>query len=81
VREWMEEYVPGWLLGLMDWPGYRLRGRCWAVGCGRPMLLHTPWRLYDCERIPMAVVLNTERYAELVDLDTDRPEPAATIVV
>jgi hypothetical protein len=80
VREWMEAHHPR-LLGLLDWPAYRLLGRCWAEGCGRPMILHTPWRLYDCERTPMAIVLNQDRYAELVGVDLDQADPAATIVL
>ena len=78
MREWMEANHPR-LLCLIDWPAYRLLGRCWAEGCGRPMVLHSPWRLYACERTPMAIVLNEERYAELVGVD--QAEPAATIVV
>lgn len=80
MREWMAAHHPR-LLGLIDRPAYRLRGRCWASGCGRPMILHTPWRLYDCQRMPMAIVLDQERYAELVGVDADQAEPAATIIV
>jgi hypothetical protein len=80
MRDWLEQYAPG-LLGLYDWPRYRFGGRCWAVGCGRPMLLHTPWRLYDCERTPQAITLNRERYAELAGADAEQPEPAASMVV
>ena len=76
----MEAHHPR-LLGLLDWPAYRLLGRCWAEGCGRPMILHSPWRLYACERTPLAIVLNEERYAELVGADAERPEPTATVVV
>jgi hypothetical protein len=81
VREWMEVHHPR-LLGLLDWPRYRLSfERCWAEGCGRPMILHSPWRLYICENTPMAIVLNEERYAELVGADAEQPEPTATVVV
>jgi hypothetical protein len=70
------------LLGLLDWPRYRLSFEpCWAEGCGRRMILHTPWRLYACERTPQAIVLNEERYAELVGADASQPEAATTIVV
>jgi hypothetical protein len=65
MRQWMEDHHPK-LIGLWDWPRYRLFSRCWAQGCGRPMILHSPWRLDVCERTPMAIVLNEERYAELV---------------
>jgi hypothetical protein len=81
VREWMEAHHPR-LLGLIDWPRYRFSFEpCWAEGCGRPMILHSPWRFYICENTPMAIVLNEERYAELVGADQDQPEPAATVVV
>ena len=59
LREWMARHHPR-LLGLIDWPGYRLRGRCWAEGCGRLMALHSPRRLYACESTPMAIAF-TER--------------------
>lgn len=45
------------LLGVWHWPEYRLLGRCWAQGCGRLMILHSPWALYDCSRTPMAITL------------------------
>jgi hypothetical protein len=31
--------------------------------------------------MPMAIVLDQERYAELVGVDADQAEPAATIIV
>ena len=45
LREWIDEHLPAWALGAYDWPRYRLFGRCWAEGCGRPMILHTPGQL------------------------------------
>jgi hypothetical protein len=57
------------LIGVWHWPGYRLVGRCWAEGCGRLMILHTPWALYICERTPMAIAFTEQgeaRYQELV---------------
>jgi hypothetical protein len=65
---------------VLDWPAYRFLGCCWAQGCGRPMILHSPWRLYDCQRTPMAIVLNEDRHAELVGADQDQPEPTAIVV-
>jgi hypothetical protein len=76
IREWLEEHHPR-LLAVYDWPGYRLLGRCWAQGCGRPMILHSPWALYACERTPMAIAITEQgmaRYAELVGEPVD---PAA----
>jgi hypothetical protein len=80
LREWIDANVPPWLLGLIDWPGYRLRGRCWAEGCGRLMALHSPWRLYACERTPMAVAF-TEQGEALADaLERERASHLPALV-
>jgi hypothetical protein len=68
----MEQRLPPWLLGLIDWPSYRLLGRCWAAGCGRPMALHSPWRLLICEGTPMAIAF-TER-GEALAAELEREE-------
>jgi hypothetical protein len=65
----MDVHLPPWLLGVIDWPGYRLFGDCWAEDCpvsGRRMILHTPQQLRRCAGMPMAIVLNEARYADLV---------------
>jgi hypothetical protein len=49
----MDEHLPWWVLGVIDWPGYRVFSRCWV--CGRLMVLHTPWALFVCERTPMPI--------------------------
>jgi hypothetical protein len=42
----------------LDWLRVRLTGgRCYAQGCGRLLLLHTPWRSRRCARAPLAVRL------------------------
>jgi hypothetical protein len=86
VREWMDANLPWWVLGVIDWPRYRLFGRCWP--CGRLMILHTPWALFVCERVPMPIEITEQGMAllqaeaELADLpDTDwkiAPAPQAT---
>lgn len=53
MRDWMDEHLPWWVLGVIDWPRYRLFSRCWP--CGRLMVLHTPWALFVCERTPMPI--------------------------
>jgi hypothetical protein len=71
----MDEHLPSWLLGVIDWPGYRLRGRCWAQGCGRLMILHSPRQERRCAGTPMAIEL-TERgwlYGEGIDPDSVVP--------
>lgn len=63
LREWMDEHVPPWLLGVIDWPGYRLLGRCMA--CGRLVVLHTPWALYVCERTALPIEITDKGWALL----------------
>jgi hypothetical protein len=56
-------------MAVVDWPGYRLFGRCWAEGCGRLNILHSPWALYICERTPMAIRITPQgeaRYQQMV---------------
>jgi hypothetical protein len=49
------------LEGIWNWPRYRLfGGRCWAEGCGRLIVLHSPWALYICERTPMGISITPE---------------------
>jgi hypothetical protein len=66
----MDEHLPWWVLGLIDWPAYRLFSECWAEECPVPSrrnILHSPAQLRRCERTPMAIVLNEACYAELAD--------------
>ena len=44
------------LLGLR----YRLLGRCWAKGCGRLIVLHTPRQLDRCLDTPVGLVLTDQ---------------------
>jgi hypothetical protein len=60
LRDRLERQLPAWLMGVLDWPGYRLFGRCWAQGCGRLVILHSPWALYLCERTPIAISITPE---------------------
>jgi len=41
---------------IADWLRARF-SRCYAQGCGRRLLLHTPWRAYRCHRAPLGVTL------------------------
>ena len=66
IRDWLEQRLPPRLLGVVDWPAYRLAGRCWAEGCGRRMVAHTPRRLRRCERTPLAVQLTEQGIARTV---------------
>jgi hypothetical protein len=76
LRDWMDKHLPWWVLGVIDWPRYRLFSRCFV--CGRLMALHTPWALFVCERTPMPIEITEkgnallEAEARLADLpDTD----------
>jgi hypothetical protein len=59
----MDEHLPGWLLGLIDWPRYRLFGRC--IPCGRLLILHTPWALYVCERTSLPIEITEQGWEQL----------------
>ena len=71
----MEEHLPKWLLGLIDWPGYRLFSECWAEDCpvwNRRMVLHSPRQERRCAGTPIAISL-TERgwlYGEGIEPDS-----------
>jgi hypothetical protein len=36
------------------------------MGCGRLMILHSPWAVYDCSRTPMAISLTEQGMARVV---------------
>jgi len=72
----MEDHHPR-LIGVLDWPRYRLVGRCWAQGCGRLMILHTPWALYICERTPMGIVITDKGRELAAELEGRAEIPAA----
>jgi hypothetical protein len=75
LREWMDRHLPSWLLGVIDWPGYRLFGECWAEDCPVPSrrnIDHSRRQLAECEGTPMAIEL-TERgwlYGEGIEPDS-----------
>jgi len=55
---------------------YRLFGRCWAKGCGRLMLLHTPRQLERCLDTPLALVL-TDKGRRRLGLQPDSVVPVS----
>ena len=77
MREWMDEHLPWWLLGMIDWPKYRLFSRCWI--CGRPMVLHTPWALFVCERVPMPIEITDKGWELLAESEPVVPVTAREI--
>jgi hypothetical protein len=42
---------------LYFWLRYRFFSRCWAQGCGRPMILHNAWHRWRCENTILGVVV------------------------
>jgi hypothetical protein len=60
LHDWLEEHAPGWLFTAWCWPQYRLFGRCFAQGCGRLVVLHTPRQLDRCETTPLGVMLTVQ---------------------
>ncbi len=68
MREWMEQHHPR-LLAVVDWPRFRLFGRCWAQGCGRLAALHTPRRWDRCLDTPLAIGLTAHGWLRAQGLD------------
>ena len=74
LRDWLERHAPG-LLGVYDWPRYRLFDTCWAQNCPVPSrrnIAHSRRQLHRCEGMPMAMSL-TERgwlYGEGIEPDS-----------
>jgi hypothetical protein len=73
-RDWLELHAPR-LVGVLDWPRYRLFSRCFA--CGRLMVLHAPWALYICERTPLPIRITEQGMARIAELTGESVDPAA----
>jgi hypothetical protein len=69
MRDWLEGRAPWWVLGIIDWPKYRLFSRCFV--CGRLVVLHTPWALFVCERTPLPLEITDKGYALLEQLEQE----------
>lgn len=73
--EQLEQRAPR-LAAVCFWFYNRLTGtRCFAEGCGRLLLLHTPWQMSRCLDTPLAIEL-TDRgwlYGHGVDPDSVVP--------
>lgn len=74
LRDWMEMHHP-WLIGAWDWPRYRLFSRC--LVCGQLMVLHTPWRLFICERMPLPIEITEQGWALLAEERAAEPAHVA----
>jgi hypothetical protein len=77
------EVLPSWLLAIIDWPAYRLFGKCWADDCpvsSRRNLLHTPRQLHRCESTPMAIRLTDPGWLCAIGVDPrSTPEPVVPV--
>jgi hypothetical protein len=61
------------------WLHNRLTGvRCYAEGCGRLLLLHSPWRSYRCNRMPLGLVITEQGMARAVIAEAEDLTRTAT---
>jgi hypothetical protein len=59
------------------WLWLRLTGsRCFAQGCGRLLVLHTPRQLDRCYDTPLGIVLTDRGWLRAHGLDPDAAPPA-----
>jgi hypothetical protein len=66
MLDWMEQHAPR-LAGAYYWLHLRLTGsRCFAQGCGRLTLLHTPRQLNRCYSTPLGIVITEQGLARAV---------------
>ena len=71
LHDWLEQHAPRWLFDAWCWPRYRLLGRCFAQGCGRRVILHTPRQLDRCENTPLAFGITVRGWLLSRGLDPD----------
>jgi hypothetical protein len=78
LRDWLDQHAPR-LVAAYDWFWLRLTGsRCYAQGCGRLTLLHTPRQLNRCYDTPLALVLTEQGLARAVVAEAEEITQAAT---
>jgi hypothetical protein len=77
------DWLPMWLLGIIDWPRYRFFTGCWAEDCpvkSRRNIAHSPKQLRRCEGTPMAVKLTDPGWLYAVGIDPQStPEPVVPV--
>jgi hypothetical protein len=78
MRTWLETHAPR-LVGVWDWPAYRLLGRC--IPCGQLMILHSPWRLFICERTPLPIEITDQGRARIGADPVVGAEPGSVVPV
>jgi hypothetical protein len=66
------------LEGTYYWFCHRLSGsRCYAEGCGRLLLLHTPRQYNRCLDTPLAIELTDQGWLRVNGIDPDSVGPAS----
>jgi hypothetical protein len=73
----MDEHLPPWMLGVINWPAYRLLGRCMV--CDRLIVLHSPWALYVCERTSLPIEITEQGWARLNAYRAAQAEPVVPV--
>jgi hypothetical protein len=72
VRDWLEQRTPR-LMGAYYFVHNRLTGvRCYAEGCGRLLLLHTPRQLHRCYDTPLGIVITEQGLARAVVAEAEQ---------
>jgi hypothetical protein len=78
VLDWLEQHTPR-LMGAYYWLHNRLTGvRCYATGCGRLLLLHSPRQLDRCYATPLALVITDQGLARAVVAEAEELTRTAT---
>jgi hypothetical protein len=71
VLEWLERHAPP-LAAVYCWFYNRLTGtRCFAQGCGRLLLAHTPRQYRRCADTPLAIELTDRGWLHASGVDPD----------
>jgi hypothetical protein len=75
--ERLEQHAPR-LAAVCFWLHNRLTGtRCYAEGCGRLLLLHTPRQYNRCLDTPLAIELTERGWLHASGIDSDSVGPAS----
>ena len=76
LREWLERYPR--LEACYCWFYNRLTGsRCYAQGCSRLLLLHTPHQWNRCCDTPLAIELTDQGWLRVNGIDPDSVVPVS----
>ena len=77
ILDWLEQHAPH-LAATYGWFHNRLTGvHCYAQGCGRLLLLHTPRQMDRCLDTPLAIKLTERGWLHASGIDPDSVGPAS----